>query len=89
MTDKIKGGGFGIRALSGYDAEDARFEVDVDYMRELPKHPGHPMDPAKVKPGLVCKCWATNADIKNVLIVRIIRTQKVEHAEDIARTIWA
>ena len=62
MTDKIKGGGFGIRALSGYDAEDARFEVDVDYMRELPKHPGHPMDPAKVKPGLVCKCWATNAD---------------------------
>jgi|AntAceMinimDraft_5_1070358.scaffolds.fasta_scaffold25670_4 hypothetical protein len=63
MTEKIKGGGYGIRALSGYDEADARFEVDVEYMRELPKiTTGNPVDPAKVKAGLVCKSWATNAD---------------------------
>jgi hypothetical protein len=31
-------------------------------MRELPKiTTGNPVDPAKVKAGLVCKSWATNA----------------------------
>jgi len=64
MTEKKKTGGYGIRALSGYDEEDSHFDVDVDYMRVLRKKhvKGNPVDPLKLKPGLVCKCWATNAD---------------------------